>query len=250
MNIQQYLKRIKYSGALKPNISLLTELQKAHLFNVPFENLDIHNRIPILLDIDKIYNKIVLNNRGGFCYELNGLFYELLLSLNFNAKRISARVFKNETIYSHEFDHFAIIVKIHDSEYLVDVGFGEFIFEPLKLELETIQNDPSGDYILDKFDDNYYRVNKFVNKQLVPQYIFTITERELLDFEEMCEYHQSNPKSHFMQKRLISIPTENGRVTISGDILKIKENNTVTEKKLKDEIEFITELLNIYNLNE
>ena len=92
LNIEQYLNRINYKGEIKPNIKVLTELQKIHLFNVPFENLDIHNKIPIELDIDRIYEKIVLNNRGGFCYELNGLFYELLLFLNFDAKRISARL--------------------------------------------------------------------------------------------------------------------------------------------------------------
>ena len=56
---------------------VLKNLQKAHLLNVPFENLDVHNSIPIILDIENIYQKVVLQNRGGFCYELNGLFYEL-----------------------------------------------------------------------------------------------------------------------------------------------------------------------------
>jgi len=250
MNTEIYLNRINFVGEIKPNLKFLAELQKSHLFNVPFENLDIHNKIPILLDIDRIYEKIVLNNRGGFCYELNGLFYELLIALNFDAKRISARVFKNELGYSPEFDHMAIIVKIENSEYLVDVGFGDFIFEPLKLELGRIQHDPSGNYQIDKFDEQYYRVSKFTNNQMLPEYIFTKIERELVEFSGMCKYHQTDPNSHFMQKRLISVPTENGRVTITGNRLKINNNNSVTEKELKDEIEFKNELLNLYKLNE
>ena len=250
MNSEKYLNRINFAGEIKTNIKVLAELHKSHLFKVPFENLDIHNKIPILLNIDKIYEKIVLNNRGGFCYELNGLFYELLLALNFDAKRISARVFKNEFGYTPEFDHLAIIVKIENSEYLVDVGFGDFILEPLKLELDTIQNDPSGKYVIDNYDSAYYRVNKVIDNQMLPEYIFTNVERDLFEFSEMCKYHQTNPKSHFMQKRLISIPTENGRVTISGSTLKVKENNSVKEKELRNEIEFETELLNIYKMNK
>ena len=100
MNKEKYLARIKYVGKLEPNLNLLKELQKSHLLNVPFENLDIHNQTPIELNVKRIYEKIVINNRGGFCYELNGLFYELLLLLNFNAKRISARVYNKDSGYT------------------------------------------------------------------------------------------------------------------------------------------------------
>lgn len=248
MNLANYLKRIKYKGELRPNLKVLKALQKAHLLNVPFENLDIHYHNPIELNINSIYKKIVLNNRGGFCYELNGLFYELLLSLKFKAKRISARVYDKENGYSPEFDHFALVVEIGDSEFLVDVGFGEFIFEPLKLELNVIQKDPTGDYIIDKYDDEYFRVNKIINDQLVPEYIFKKTEREFFDFKERCLYHQTNKNSHFKRKRLISIPTKKGRITISGNTLKVKEKDFIKERTLNDETEFYNELSNLFNV--
>ncbi len=75
MDTEKYLNRIKYSEPLEPNLDTLKKLQKSHLLNVPFENLDIHNGIPIELSVDRIYEKIVNQNRGGFCYELNGLFW-------------------------------------------------------------------------------------------------------------------------------------------------------------------------------
>ena len=78
MNIQEYIKRINYSGDITPNLVVLKQLQKTHLLNVPFENLDIHYGNLIELDLDKIYHKIVVKKRGGFCYELNGLFQSLL----------------------------------------------------------------------------------------------------------------------------------------------------------------------------
>jgi len=70
----------------------------------------------------------------------------------------------------------------------------------------------------------------------------------LLEYQEMCDYHQTNPKSHFKKKRLISLPTEKGRITISGNTLKIKKNDSITERDLKNETEFEKELLNKFKI--
>ena len=116
------------------------------MFRIPFENLDIHLGVPIDLDIDKLFHKIVINQRGGLCYELNSLFLELLTDLGFNAKRISGRVYDKNKGYGEEFDHLAIIVNLNGLNYLSDVGLGEFTFAALKLESETLQNDQSRAY--------------------------------------------------------------------------------------------------------
>lgn len=249
MEIGKYLDRIRYSGQLEPSLQVLKKLQKNHLLHIPFENLDIHYNNPIELDINQFYNKIVERGRGGFCFELNGLFYELLLSLGFNAIRVSARVYSKEKVYSPDFDHLTIIVTIEDTDYLTDVGFGEFIFEPLEIEVGKIQNDERGSYYIDTYEDGYLRVNKIENEKSTPEFIFKKVERELSAYAEMCEYHQTDPSSHFMKKRLISLATENGRITISGDILKIKENNTTTEKELKNETEFEKELWDKFKIS-
>ena len=130
MHKELYLERMGFRESTEPGLESLTQLQEAHLLNIPFENLDIHYGIPIELDIDKIYQKIIIDKRGGFCYELNGLFYELITAIGFKAKRVSARVFNKEKGYGPEFDHLAIIVDISGVEYLSDVGFGEFTFAP------------------------------------------------------------------------------------------------------------------------
>ncbi|NOT46740.1 MAG: acetyltransferase, partial [Acidobacteria bacterium] len=112
MNTAKYLARI---GAepdhLEPNSETLRFLQRKHLLTVPFENLDIHWKRPIVLNTEKFYKKIVGEKRGGFCYELNGLFNALLISLGFQTRLISARVF-NGTTHGPEYDHAAIIVTI------------------------------------------------------------------------------------------------------------------------------------------
>ncbi|MBL6447769.1 arylamine N-acetyltransferase [Fulvivirga sp. 29W222] len=248
MNKDLYLSRIGYKAELILTFEVLKDLQKAHLLNIPFENLDIHFGNYIRLDIERIYQKVVVNKRGGFCYELNGLFYELLEALGYQTKRISARVFDSKKGYSKEYDHLVIIVEIDAQEYLVDVGFGEFTFGPLKVELDTIQQDERGDFVIDMLDENWFRVGKVIDKAVTPQYIFKNQQREFDEFAEMCQYHQTSPESHFTQKRLISKPTENGRITLTGDLLKIKEGEEVTEAVLKGEEAFHRELWNHFNI--
>lgn len=241
-NKEKYLKRIDYSGNLEPNLSTLGKLQKCHLLNIPFENLDIHSNVLIELSIEKIFDKVVNKNRGGFCYELNGLFFELLTVIGFDVKMVSARVFDQEKGYGREYDHLALIAKINNVEYLTDVGFGEFTFEPLELRLGIIQKDERGNYKIDKYENGYLRVSKIENSRQNPGYIFKNKKRKLMEFEGMCTYHQISPNSHFTRKRLISIPTDNGRITITGNELKIKEFDLTTEIVLGNEDEFKKEL--------
>lgn len=249
MNKNTYLKRINYIGTEQPNIKLLQQLVQAHLLHIPFENLDVHYGTRIEINRDKIFEKIVLNKRGGFCYELNGLFCELLNTLGFKTKKISARVYNDKTEkYGAEFDHLAIIVVIDGTEYLTDVGFGEFIFAPLKIELETIQQDKRGDYVLDKYDEDYFRVNKIVDGKKIPEYIFKNRDRTWLAFSEMCHYHQTSPDSHFTKKRLITRPTMNGRITITGNTLKIKNKKKMIETLLVNEMAFEKQLWNWFEI--
>lgn len=247
MDKEKYLDRIKHTGKTKPNLDLLKKLQKQHLLNIPFENLDIHYNVPIELDIDRIYKKIILSKRGGFCYELNGIFFELLIALNFEAKQVSARVYDKEKGYGKEFDHLAIIVTIDSEEYLSDVGFGDFTFEPLKIDIGEIQNDERGTFIIDKHDDNYLSVNKVENGEITPTYIFRPEKRDFKEFQKMCEYHQTSPDSSFTQKRLISLPTIGGRITITANKLKITELGSTTVLEIKDEDEFKQYLISLFH---
>ncbi len=247
-NKEKYLERINYSGNLEPNLDTLKRLQKTHLLNIPFENLDIHNNTPIDLSIENLFNKIINQNRGGFCYELNGLFYELLNIIGFEVKMISARVFDQNKGYGKEYDHLASIIKINNMEFLTDVGFGEFTFEPLKLQLGTVQKDQRGNFKIDKFENGYLKVCKIENEKPTPEYIFKNEERELKEFQDMCIFHQTSSNSHFTSKKLITLPTENGRITISGDTLKHIELETITEFTLKNEEEYERELWNRFKI--
>ena len=242
MNREQYLNRINYKGPIDTTYSTLVQLQKAHLLNVPFENLDIHNNTPIILDLDRIFSKVITRNRGGFCYELNGLFHELLTDIGFQVKRVSARVYNDQLELSPEYDHMALIVRLNDTDYLVDVGFGRFAFGPLRLKLNEEQQDSKGLFRIDKYDDAYWRVSKKNPKGWNPEYIFTLTERTLEAYAGMCHYHQTNPDSLFLKGPMCSMPTETGRITVSGNKVLIDNADQKTEIPIPDQNTFHTYL--------
>src|SRR5690242_9417454 len=111
MDIAAYLQRIGYSGSRVPSADALRALHVAHLQAVPFENLDIHLRRPISLDPERLFQKIVLERRGGFCYELNGLFAALLRALGFQVTYLSASDAHADGGYGPPFDHLALLVE-------------------------------------------------------------------------------------------------------------------------------------------
>src|SRR5947208_16014576 len=102
--VDAYLKRIGYAGPLKPNSNLLRDLHRAHLFAIPFENLDIAVGREIICDEDAFLRKIMERHGGGFCYEMNGAFAALLRSLGFQVSLLSARVRREAEGLSPEFD--------------------------------------------------------------------------------------------------------------------------------------------------
>jgi N-hydroxyarylamine O-acetyltransferase len=215
MDVETYLERIGLnSRPARPDSETLRLLQRLHILAVPFENLDIHWLRPITIDIGRFYRKIVVEKRGGFCYELNGLFNEILKALGYTTRLVSARVFDG-TDYGPEYDHSAIIVTIGEEQFLADVGFGDFTAEPLRFVLDEVQVDATGEFSIRKFDDDAFEVAKRDNDGWRSQYIFKDIARELSEFAEMCRYQQTSPDSHFTKGKVCSILTETGRKTLT-----------------------------------
>src|SRR5690348_16071792 len=92
MDVAAYLERIGASRPAEPTLDALADLTLAHLYSVPFENLDIAAGWPLSVELEAIYDKIVTRRRGGFCYELNGLFAWLLRKLGYDVTLLAAEV--------------------------------------------------------------------------------------------------------------------------------------------------------------
>src|SRR4030042_526859 len=130
-NLDSYLERIGYTGGTGVSEETLRGLHIAHTLNIPFENLDVYYGKPVLLDEGSLFNKIVKNRRGGYCFEMNGLFSTVLQKLGFNVINLLAR----GTIDGINFTartHQVLLVEINDRKWLADVGFGnDGIIAPL-----------------------------------------------------------------------------------------------------------------------
>lgn len=248
MNTREYLSRIGVEpDHLEPNGEVLRFLQRRHLLTVPFENLDIHWKRPIVLDLKKFYGKIVDERRGGFCYELNGLFNELLVSLGFKTRLVSARVF-NGAEHGPEYDHAAIIVTIGEDEYLADVGFGDFTAEPLRFSLGAEQPDPTGVFVIRQFDDEYIEVAKRDSGEWKSQYIFKDIARGLSEFKDMCDFQQYSPDSHFKKGKICSMMTEEGRKSLTDTKFIVTLNGAKTEMAVDSDEKFADILHRVYGI--
>jgi N-hydroxyarylamine O-acetyltransferase len=250
MDRSAYLLRICVEDhGLAADESTLRLLQRQHLLNVPFENLDIHWRRPITLQLERFYRKIVENRRGGFCYELNGLFNELLTKVGFESRLVSARVGDGQGNFSDEYDHAAIIVKIGENRYLADVGFGEFASEPLKVVCDIEQNDSGDVYVLRQLDDGYIEVIKREDGRWSSQYAFTFDGRRLSEFADRCEFQQFSPESHFLKGKICSQMTRNGRKTLNDNKFILSEHGARTESYVNSEDEFNTILMKEFGID-
>src|SRR5260370_11127318 len=129
MKVPVYLRRIGYAGPVTRTLETLRSIHRAHLETVPFENLDISLARPIVLDLERFVQKIVEENRGGFCYELNGAFAALLRKMGYRVTLLSARGARKDGSAGPEFDHLALRVDL-DQSWLADVGLGNVSWSP------------------------------------------------------------------------------------------------------------------------
>jgi len=184
MDLSGYLKRIGFDQNVQADLGHLNKIQKSHLLQVPFENLNIHLGIPIHLGKNQLYQKIVEEKRGGFCYELNGLFYHLLKRLGYDVQMLAAAVGDDKKGYGPEFDHLTLLATIDGQEYISDVGFGEFSFHPLPFQFDKKIKDARGIFHFDTEGD-YIRVLKEEDGQSKPQYRFKKIYRSIEEYEAL-----------------------------------------------------------------
>ena len=214
MDVDAYLARLGVAWPAAADLATLRHLQERHLAAVPFENLSIHLGEPVELGEEALFAKIVRRRRGGFCYELNGLFAALLRELGYTASLRAAQVFRPDGTLGPPLDHAAIVVEL-DEPWLVDVGFGRFARHPVRLSGVDAQSDPDGEFLV--LDAPHGDVDVLMNGE--PQYRLERRPRPLSDFVPMAWWQSTSPESHFTKSLTCSRPTSQGRVTLSGDKL-------------------------------
>ncbi len=213
MEIDAYLERIGYRGSREPTAETLRQLHRAHLLAVPFDTLDILLGRPIVLSPPSFYDKIVSRRRGGFCYELNGLFAWLLEQLGFKVVLLSARVFATDEP-GPEFDHLVLLIETEE-RLIADVGFGDSFLDPLRLDGGATDAQQDGPYRLTESNSEMV-LERRTESGWKPKYIFSLTPHRLAEFTAMSQYHQTSPESPFAGKSVCSLTTPQGRITLTN----------------------------------
>jgi N-hydroxyarylamine O-acetyltransferase len=213
ITVTAYLERLGVERPAVLDAAALATLHRAHQVAVPFENLGIHLGERLSVAEPDLVEKIVHRRRGGFCYELNGLFAALLRTLGADVRQVAARVHVGEGRFGPPLDHQALVVRTPDRSgpWLVDVGFGANSVFPIALDSRAEQADPGGRFLVVDVEDGDLEVRK----DDVPQYRVEPRARSQAEFAPMCWYQSTSPDSHFTRSLVCSRITDSGRITLS-----------------------------------
>lgn len=237
MNVKTYFERIglEMPETIVPNSELLRKLQFAHCTAVPYENLDMMRGVPTSLEKDALYEKIVVNRRGGLCFELNGIFGALLRELGYGVTDLAARYLRGEkTIPMRR--HRVLRVQATDGLWLCDVGIGEICpREPVALLEGIVQEQLGEKYRLEK--DNFlgWVLMDYHKGAWRRFYSFTEEPQLTVDYIAPNFYCEKHPDSPFNKQEMFSLKTVDGRITLDGHIYKEFKNEKVFVKELSDE---------------
>ncbi|MFI6308034.1 arylamine N-acetyltransferase [Amycolatopsis thailandensis] len=234
MDVAAYLDRLGLDRPAAVDVAALRVLQERHLAVVPFENLSIYLGEPIVLDTEALFDKIVRRRRGGFCYELNGLFAALLRELGFDADLKAAKVFRADGTLGPPFDHAVARVEL-DEPWLADVGFGRFSRFPLRLSATEPQADPDGEFLF--LDAPHGDIDVLLDGK--PQYRIEPRTRALDEFVPTAFWQATSPDSHFTRGPTCSLPSTHGRVTLTGDRLIVTTHGVREETRLSSDQEIL-----------
>lgn len=240
----QYLRRIEFSGAVSVDWACLASLQLAHLETVPFENIDVELGTPIVLDPERLFDKIVGRRRGGFCYELNGLFADLLRALGFSVWLLSARVARPDGTFGLPAGHMMVLVEL-DEPWLVDVGFGDSFIQPLRLRSGIEQTDGRTTYMVLQVEKEWLLLKKH-DVVWATELQFSLHHHELADFNDMCVWTQTAQESHFVRNSICTRLTNDGRITLSGQRLIVTAYGQKQEYLVEGKMEREAQLLRLF----
>jgi len=247
LNVQAYLDRVGYSGALSPTEETLIKLTRAHLEAVPFENLEVrYEHKEPSLEPEGLYHKVVENRRGGYCFELNKIFYLLLQELGFTCYPVPARIVHNRQEL-RPVTHRATVVVINGRKWFCDVGFGGAGPKgALRMDITDVQT-VYGDsfYIVCGQPDYKEEYAIFRVDDGIPSRVMVYQDRPWMevDFTTYNSHFATYDRSPFKNRIVLYRCTPNGWISLTDYTFTELENGNrqvvelQTDQELKDVIE-------------
>jgi len=252
MNLGAYFQRIGYRGRYQPDLALLSALTALHTQVIPFENLDVLLGRPISLEPDALFQKLVVDRRGGYCFEQNGLFLEVLREIGFQVAPLSARVrLQRPRDYTPPRTHVFLRVELAGESWLTDVGVGGLsLTSPLRLATSAEQatlHEPRR--ILEEGRLLYHQVRFGAEWHDVCE--FTLEEMPPIDREVANWFTSAHSHSHFKNRLVVARAASEGqRLTILNDQFTIRERyGTATTRSIASAPELLDVLLKQFGLH-
>ena len=248
-----YLKRIGIAEKKAPSVEFLNELIYAHQTHVPFENVSqcvTHEEV--CLEIDYLYNKIVVNKRGGYCFELNCLFQALLSELGFTAYPVFAKVVMGrELTLRIPILHRGTVVYLENEYYYCDVGFGGAMpAGALIVDEDTPHQIKDDCYKITRFDDKWLTIHH-MNKTggWEPMIQFSNEPQENIYYMPLSVYGSKSENCPFSHILMVNIRRNNGSCSINDRTFTLRENGNVEKTEIKNEAELKEKLKKYFDIS-
>ncbi len=227
---------LTYEPNAAPDGDLLARIQCAMATHVPYENLDILRGVPLSLDFGDLYEKIVERRRGGYCFELNGFLGEVLRSLGYGVVEYMARYLRGESAVPMRRHRVVIASDGTGRRWICDAGIGQSAPRlPLPFEEGAVSEQYGETYRVKKepfFGWVIYDLHHGAWRRF---YAFTEEPQLNLDYVMPSFWCEHAPESPFTSAPMLAIKTEDGRITVDGDLFRIFKGDDVTERTLADE---------------
>lgn len=185
VDLDGYLRRINYSGSIAPTLETLQAIHRLHPQAIPFENLNPLMELPVRLQLSDIEQKLVVERRGGYCFEHNLLLKAVLESMDFSVTPLAAGVLMGNADAEPSLSHMLLLVDVGGVPHIADVGFGgQTPTAPLRLKADVEQETPHGRY---RLAGGYpkWRLDAEIAGVWTELYEFILTPRTLDDYVAM-----------------------------------------------------------------
>lgn len=248
IDLDAYFRRIGYGGSRAPTLETLRALHFAHSTSVPFENLTVLAGDPVLIDLPSVQKKIVGQNRGGYCFEVNGLFAAVLRALGFRVTTLIGRVrWKAPEEIETNRSHMMSMIDLPEGRFLADIGFGgitmtgpvPFITDKV---LET-PHEPRRFLACDVQGTEGYELQALLGENWAPVYRFTLEPNGPQDYEQANWYTSTFPTSIFKQFLIVGRPTATSRKTIFNTMFSIRGLDGKAETQRLESVDEIASVL-------
>jgi N-hydroxyarylamine O-acetyltransferase len=244
VNLNAYFERIGFAGSIAPTIQTLELLHALHPAVIPFENIGPLIGEQVLLDQQSLEKKLLVEKRGGFCFEHNFLFMRILRDLDYEVRPLLARViWTNPEAIAAPPSHMLLLVDIKGANYIADVGFGGLsLTTPLRLRAGAEQTTPHETFRLTGGDPDWTLEVK-IGEEWRGVYVFTTDVVAEVDLWDINRDLSSNPASPFTLQLRASLSPSGRRLKVHNDQFTVQPTGETAEKRTLTSVEEIRAVL-------